>query len=390
MMTRGGSRNAFDNMRNIGAVPHNVEQLCGQHWDENRLGPQRTVTCGDNTARHFRRLDPTEVAYVPQAMTRTLIVSRKLEEARLFGDRYLVLLDGTVREYCRQGMDEDALHQTHDGQTVRYRYVVEARVLGPEGTSFPLVTVFVDMHDPERDKQDCEMAAFQRVADELHRAFPRLPICLLADGLYASTPVFDICQRFQWKFIVTFREGRQPCAWEDALQLLALSPENVWQQVRHDADGPVTQTARWIEDLPVGTHRLNAIFLGEIAPHAASLQVWLTNLRLERERVPVIINQAARKRHTIEDWINVLKNNGYGLEHVFCANATASKNYYYALLIADVLWQLLADGVLRRLLRHVFRKLTDIAMVGYLRTSLLTVWLPPNPLPVGQIRFSSA
>ena len=391
MLTRGGSRNGFDNVRNTGAVPHNVEVLCGQHWDETRLGPERTVTCGDNTARHFRRLDPAAVAVVPQAMTRALLEGRKLETARLFDNWYLVVFDGTVREHCREGIDDGSLRQTGaDGQTVRYRYVVEARVLGPEGTTFPLATAFVDMHDPVRDKQDCELVAFQRLAEELHAAFPRLAICLLADGLYAATPVFDICDRYHWKFIVTFREGRQPNAWEEAMDLLALAPSHVWHATRKGDDGPVEQTARWVDDLSVGAHRLQAIFLGEIAPHAASLQVWLTNLRLDRERVPTIINEGGRKRHTIEDWINVLKNNGYGLEHVFCGHATASKNYYYVLLIADVLWQLLADGVLRRLLRHLIRKLTDLALVAYLRASLLYVRLPLDPPPIGQIRFSTA
>ncbi|QEC72383.1 hypothetical protein FSB73_12560 [Arachidicoccus ginsenosidivorans] len=39
------------------------------------------------------------------------------------------------------------------------------------------------------DKQDCELAAFSRLADQLHKLFPRLPICLHLDGLYANATV---------------------------------------------------------------------------------------------------------------------------------------------------------------------------------------------------------
>jgi hypothetical protein len=44
--------------------------------------------------------------------------------------------------------------------------------------------------------------------------------------------------------------------------------------------------------------------------------------------VAVVVNSGERERHLIEDTFNTQKNNGIGLEHVFCAQATASKNYY--------------------------------------------------------------
>lgn len=57
------------------------------------------------------------------------------------------------------------------------------------------------------------------------------------------------------------------------------------------------------------------------------------------------------------------------------------------LLVADTLWQTLAGGVLARL-KLLARKLTDVAFVRMMFSSMLC--LPPSdhPTPVGQLRFA--
>jgi hypothetical protein len=56
-------------------------------------------------------------------------------------------------------------------------------------------------------QQDGETKAFKRLAKELKRKHPRLPICILGDSLYASEPVFKICDENGWKFLIRFKEG---------------------------------------------------------------------------------------------------------------------------------------------------------------------------------------
>ena len=85
----------------------------------------------------------------------------------------------------------------------------------------------------------------------------------------------------------------------------------------------------------------------------------------------------------------MLKNNGYGLEQAFCTPETASKNYHIMLLVADIIWQILSDGVLVRL-KHLARKLTDIGFVRLMFASLLFVPISPDPPRIGQIRFAPA
>jgi len=152
-------------------------------------------------------------------------------------------------------------------------------------------------------------------------------------------------------------------------------------------DGMVEQTARWSEHVPVSGHPLNVIFLGQIAPHAATLWAWVTNLTIDAGRISSIVNQGGRARFLQEENFNVLKNNGYGLEHAFCTKQQASKNYHIMLLVADIIWQILAGGVLARL-KRLARKPTDIGFVRLMLAAFLYVPISQDPQPIGQIRFA--
>jgi len=376
---RGGSKNAFDGDRNTGELPENMLHLCDQIWDEERLGPRRTVTCSENAKHHASRVPVAEVAQILLKMVRRLMAMRLLDKARLFERWWLIAVDGTL---------QDRGHDTPAGEA-RYRYVVEAKLVGPEGTMFPLMTEFMDMRDPVRDKEDCELNAFGRLAKRLHAAFPKLSICLLMDGLYPVQSVFDSCDLYGWKFIATLREGRQSTAWDEAVQTMMMSPANVFQGQRQGEHGLVEQTLRWTDNVPFGKHDFSVLFSGEISPVDATLWCWVTNLNLPYKKVYAIANQGGHARNGIENVFNVEKNGGFGLEHAFCANTVASQNYHILMQVAYIIWQLLANGLLRRLMRAC-RKVTVLKMVDLLRVSLHSVRINPLIPSFGQLRFRSS
>lgn len=67
----------------------------------------------------------------------------------------------------------------------------------------------------EERKQDCETKAFQRLAQKLKKAFPRLPVILLADSLYASEPVMETCRGNGWEYIIRYKTGSIPSITEE-------------------------------------------------------------------------------------------------------------------------------------------------------------------------------
>jgi hypothetical protein len=101
-----------------------------------------------------------------------------------------------------------------------------------------------------------------------------------------------------------------------------------------------------------------------------------------------VVNGAGRQRHLIEDTFNTPKNNGIGLEHVFCAHATAAKNCYTMMQVAQILWVLTCRGCLRRLYDWACRA-TEVALAQAVWEGLRACRLPPDLPPLGQLRFSS-
>ena len=375
-LLRNGSRNAFDGDRNSGLLPANMTQLTDAPWDTERLGQRRTVTCSGNVTRHLSRTSVPAVARLLLLMIGRLLDMRLLESARLFDRWWIIAVDGTLQDRGRK---------TEHGQA-RYRYVVEAKLLGPNGTMFAVMTEFANMHDPIRDKEDCELKAFLRLAERLHNAFPRRSICLLFDGLYPVEAVFDRIDSYGWKFIATLREGRQPTAWDEAVQTMLMSPELMLRSQRRSDEGRIEQTLRWTRHIPFGKHTFDVLFCGEIAPASATLWVWVTNFDLNADNVEPVANRGGRAREGIESVFNVEKNGGFGLEHAFCANDTAAENYHLIMQVAHVLGQLLVNGLFRRLIQAC-RKVSDVKLIQLLRTSLFTVPIDPD-LPVfGQLRF---
>lgn len=190
-----------------------------------------------------------------------------------------------------------------------------------------------------------------------------------------------------WKYVFTLKEGRQPTTWDELIHLLPLHPANRLR-IRLGPNGQDgLQDMRWVENLMLGQDQTNVILQGEITPQAATLYAYMTNFpKLSPQRVMALTNHAGRERHKIEDLFNAEKNHGIGLEHVFCANATAAKNYYTMMQVSLILWPLISQGYLQRLYDWA-RRATQLALARALGEGLRACRLPPDLPPIGQVRF---
>lgn len=382
-LSRAGSRQAFDQQRNAGQAPCNMGELCGQPAEDLRFDGQPTVTCSDNAARHAGRVDPQSVAEIPVRMIRQLWQRRLFDSARLFDHWYVLIMDGSVQEKCREGFRQDG--KTAAGGA-RYRYVLQVMILGPDGQVFPFLHESIDLHDPVAEKEDCELQAFLRLSQRVKQLFPKLPICWVGDALYACQAVVERCQQFGWKYVLTLKEGRQPTLWNELIELLPQSQGHTFCTRLQTNGHQGRLDFRWVEDLMLGAGQTNAILAGEITEAAATLYAFITNFtNLTPERVAAI-TCTGRSRHHIEDTFNAEKNHGIGLEHVFCADSTAAKNYYTMMQVALILWVLCYEGCLKRLYEWA-RRATAQGLARAIWEGLRTHRLPPNLPPIGQVRF---
>ena len=77
--------------------------------------------------------------------------------------------------------------------------MLEAKLVTPNGFCFSLMSEFIENPGENPTKQAPAYAgvkAFYRLAERLKARFPRLPICLSLDGLFAGGPTFAVCEAY--------------------------------------------------------------------------------------------------------------------------------------------------------------------------------------------------
>jgi len=383
-LTRAGSRNAFDQTRNSGQAPRNMGVFCGQTADDPRFDGEPLITCSDNIAHHLNRVEPAGVEKIPTDMCQELLKRRVFDSARILGCWYAVVFDGTVHELCRKGFEQGGKRGGRGG--ARYRYVLQCGLLGPGNTFFPLMHEHADMHNPETDKEDCELKAFFRLSLRLKERFPRMKFCVIGDALFCIAAVSDRCSEYGWKYVLTLMEGRQPGLWDEVLNLLPLCRENVLRVWTGQDGGEGLRDFRWVEDIPLGQGTCTIVLSGELVGGEATLYVYATNFWISRDRVLDIISSTGRERHHIEDYFNTGKNNGVGLGHVFCAKPRVSKNFFSLMQVAWILWTIAGHGYLMRVFDWAARS-TEIALARAIGEGMRNHLFADRLPEPGQLRF---
>ncbi len=298
------------------------------------------VPHGDTIAYLLERLAVEHLAMIRTYMISRLIRMKALDKYRLFGN-VLIAVDGTGTIYYSRRHCPYCLTRTVNGKTSYYHHVLEAKLVTWSGLALSIETEFIENLSPGMTKQDCELNAFKRMVKRLKKAFPRLPICLLLDSLYANQSVFQICQDHRWDYIITLKEGSIPSLFQEFEAITALEPGNrttgVWRKKK--------QVLTWANAIPYHNHSLNIFDCREGGKRFA----WVTNMTINRDTVRHVANKGGRQRWKIENQgFNTQKNAGMAMEHPYSNHPNASKSFYILLQIAHMIIQLMTHGLLAK------------------------------------------
>jgi len=366
-----GSRRSADNdLRDLEcAILHNLNLLAGTH--------QQSLPVTKTLDHFIGHVGSAPFAHLRYLHTQRLLRMKALDDFRVQGD-FIAAVDGTgylsfSHPHCAQ-----CLTQKHSSGEISYLHpVLETKLLTATGLAISLASEFIENPpgrtptDYQEQKQDCELHAFDRLADTLKTDFPQLRLCLTADSLYGCGRFFAVCQKQRWHFVVTFKEGRTPSLWQEFQARLGMCPD---QKLTTTLPDKTRRVYRWVEALPYTdsekrTWTLGAIQCEETSPTGAiTIFAWLTNLAVHRDSVIAIADQVGRLRTKIEnEGFNVQKNSGLNLEHVFSQNWDHAKADYYLLQIGHLLLQLLHHNSLHLALAKQYGQKTVRTLWGALK-----------------------
>ncbi len=343
----------------------------------------------------FRLLCDIEVASIEQAhieLVGRLIRGKKFRRY-LINNCYPIAIDGS-QKFARDTLwDENLLERTQGKEEKRHTqyfvYILEASLAFRNGMVIPLLSEFLEYAkgDTDNNKQDCEQRAFHRLAARLKQLFPRLPLLLLLDGLYANGPVMRRCRQLNWQFMIVLKDKDLTTVWEEFESLQPLQPENrlkrTWGE-RHqqfcwvnDIDYEFTQAGRKHPGVHVVVceERWEVVngegeTVSKTARHA-----WISSRPLTRGNVHERCNLGARYRWGIEAGFLVEKHQGYHYEHAFALDWNAMKGYHYLMRMAH-LFNTLARFSCH--LKALYAELGVRGAIAFIRQSCAAPWLDPG------------
>jgi hypothetical protein len=270
--------------------------------------------------------------------------------------------------------------------------VLEASLCFRNGMVIPLMSEFLQYEEGggEQRKQDCESKAFHRLAARIKKAFPRLPILLLLDGLYPNGPIMERCRSYHWDFMIVLKDGSLPTVWEEYHSLLHEQEENRIQQNW----GERRQHFQWVNAIryEYGPNAKKAIDIHVVVCRESwealdpdTLQIvtkpskhaWISSRPLSRLNVHTRCNRGARYRWGIEGAFLVEKHQGYSYEHAFAKNWNAMKGYHYLMRLAHLLNTLARFS---KELAELFSTFGVQAAIGFIRSTLTGPWLDPQQI----------
>ena len=303
----------------------------------------------DTLNYYLEKLSPECLSELRKKMVVSLIRGKQFNRNRLLGKYWRVILDGTGLFYFKEKHCENCLcttKKTTDGKTVKmyYHKVLEAKLVLSDNVIISIGTEFIENENEDVSKQDCELNAAKRLLGKLKKEYPRLPIVIQGDALYATEPFMELCkEKYHWEYLFTQKDTRQKKL-DEGFEWIKSGEDAVWQTNLCKEKGTAFY-ANHVEEV-AGKKQIMNVFEFEYETedkegkkYKVRFQ-WVTSLELTSRILEEMI-LAGRGRWKIEnEGFNNQKHGIYRIEHLNSKNSNAMKNHYLLTQISDILMQL--------------------------------------------------
>lgn len=297
----------------------------------------------------LERINSEELDKVRNWMVKKLLRMRSFEGARFLDKYWLVIVDATQifssnTKHCDNCLTRNHINkETGEEHITYYHNVLEAKLVLGEGFVISIASEFIenDSEDAEHQKnmgaeaikQDCELKAFKRLAEKVKKMYKRLPICIQGDSLYASETVFKLCDEYDWKWLIRFKDGSIPSVAKEFHILKDCDEKNSY-------DG-----MKWVNEISYEDRLVNVMeYIDTEKGEKPVTFQWISDIRITKGN-SVKFRTTGRNRWKIEnEGFNTQKNLRYKIKHMNSKNYNAMKNHYLLVQIADILLQLYEKG----------------------------------------------
>lgn len=321
----------------------------------------------------FMNIKLSELKNIQKYIIKTLLRSKMFDKYKFEG-AFQLLFDGTGLSNHNYNLNDNCLKRKHkDGKISYYKYVLECKlVVG--NIVISLDSEFIENKKmlTEKQKQDCETNAFKRMIKRIKSNYPKYKFIITGDGLYATTPIINICKKYHWLFIFNLKPDRLRDinnTFEENIKLLN-----------------ETNKANYFlsSNIEFNNNLINVFKYNEIKKSKTTIFRYISNIKMDNDNIEMVV-QLGRKRWKIEnEGFYTQKHRTFDITHLNSRNDNSMKCHYYFIQFAHTIRQLLELGNL--LTKSLKLKIKEVS--ANLLKSLTSTISDLNNLEINfQLRF---
>ena len=192
----------------------------------------------------------------------------------------------------------------------------------------------------EEIKQDCEINASKRLIPNFRKRYSRLPIRIIADSLYPSTSLIELCEEENIEYIFVLKDKKIPTLLTEFLTLVSLPTGN--REIIETKEK--IELTLWENNIDYRGKKINIIrqITKNKETEKYSKWMWITNREITRKNLYKIIYCAKLRDHIENQGFREQKiTSGIDLEHVYSKDIKAIKVIYTIIQITHLILQII-------------------------------------------------
>ena len=301
----------------------------------------------------FSKVEKKEIEKFQYKINYQMIRNKIYEDSKILG-KYNLVLDATRFQKAHYEISKEWLNETKDGNTTWYLSMLELKLVA-NNMAISLMNEMIKNEDKKKEneteeeiknksieelKQDCELNASKRMLPRFRQTYPRLPVRIIADSLYPSIGLIELCEKENLEYIFVLKDKRIPTLLTEFLTLVSMSGGN--REIKETKEQMVLTL--WENDIDYKGKKINVIrqITKDKRTEKYSKWMWITNREITRNNLYKIIYCAKLRDYIENQGFREQKiTSGIDLEHVYSKDIKAIKVIYTIIQITHLILQII-------------------------------------------------
>ena len=301
----------------------------------------------------FSRIEKEEIEKLQYKINYQMIRNKTYEDSKILG-KYNLVLDATRFQKSHYEISKEWLNETKEGKTTWYLSMLELKLVA-NNMAISIMNEMIKNEDKKKEneteevvknksieelKQDCELNASKRMLPRFRKIYPRLPVRIIADSLYPSIGLIELCEKESIEYIFVLKDKRIPTLLSEFLTLVSMPEGN--REIMETKEKIVLTL--WENNIDYKGKKINII--RQITKNKGTEKyikwMWITNREITRKNLYKII-YCAKLRDYIENqgFKEQKVTSGIDLEHVYSKDVKAIKVIYTIIQITHLILQII-------------------------------------------------